>query len=66
MVQHIMNKYSNSDSDGNGNGKPHLEPRLGTKEHGLYLQWSQFAEATYARQVLSANDEPCIRLFFKK
>ena len=42
MVQHIMNKYSNEST-------LQLEPTPGTREHGIYLQWSQFAEATYAR-----------------
>jgi len=39
MVQHLLNRY--------GNGK--LEPPPGTPAHALYLQWSWFGEATFAR-----------------
>lgn len=39
MVQYILDRY--------GNGQ--LQPAAGTPEHGLYLQWSWFAEATFAR-----------------
>ncbi|MBV1906401.1 MAG: glutathione S-transferase [Pseudomonadales bacterium] len=39
MVQYILDRY--------GNGK--LQPAIGTPEHALYLQWSWFAEATFAR-----------------
>lgn len=39
MVQYLLDRY--------GNGK--LQPIAGTPEHGLYLQWSWFAEATFAR-----------------
>lgn len=39
MVQYILDRY--------GNGQ--LQPVVGTPEHGLYLQWSWFAEATFAR-----------------
>ena len=39
MVQYILDRY--------GNGR--LEPSRGTNEHALYMQWSWFAEATFAR-----------------
>ena len=39
MVQYILDRY--------GNGA--LQPQPGTPEHALYLQWSWFAEATFAR-----------------
>lgn len=39
MVQYILDRY--------GNGL--LQPATGTAEHALYLQWSWFAEATFAR-----------------
>jgi len=39
MVQYILDRY--------GNGR--LQPMAGTKEHALYMQWSWFAEATFAR-----------------
>lgn len=39
MVQYIVDRY--------GEGK--LQPKPGTHEHALYLQWSWFAEATFAR-----------------
>ena len=38
MVQYILDRY--------GNGQ--LQPTVGTSEHGTYLQWSWFAEATFA------------------
>jgi len=41
MVQYILDRY--------GDGR--LQPRPGTEEHGLYLQWSWFAEATFARPI---------------
>ena len=41
MVQHLLNRY--------GNGT--LEPKPGTPEHALYLQWSWFGEATFARPI---------------
>lgn len=41
MVQYILDRY--------GNGR--LQPRAGTEEHGRYLQWSWFAEATFARPI---------------
>jgi len=41
MVQYLLDRY--------GNGR--LQPPPGTERHGLYLQWSWFAEATYARPV---------------
>ncbi|MEM7017469.1 MAG: glutathione S-transferase family protein [Pseudomonadota bacterium] len=39
MVQYILDCY--------GNGQ--LQPKPGTHEHAEYLQWSWFAESTYAR-----------------
>ena len=39
MVQYLLDRY--------GNGQ--LQPLAGTPEHALYLQWSWFAEATFAR-----------------
>ena len=39
MVQHILNRY--------GDGR--LAPKSSTNEHALYLQWSWFGEATFAR-----------------
>jgi glutathione S-transferase len=39
MVQYILDRY----------GEGRLQPTPGTAEHGLYLQWSWFAEATFAR-----------------
>jgi len=39
MVQYILDRY----------GAGRLQPKAGTPEHGLYLQWSWFAEATFAR-----------------
>ena len=39
MVQYILHRY--------GNGR--LQPATGSPEHALYLQWSWFAEATFAR-----------------
>jgi glutathione S-transferase len=39
MVQYVLDKY----------GDNRLEPARGTAEHALYLQWSWFAEATFAR-----------------
>ena len=39
MVQYILDRY--------GNGQ--LQPAAGTPAHALYLQWSWFAEATFAR-----------------
>ena len=41
MVQHLLNRY--------GNGA--LEPSPGSPEHALYLQWSWFGEATFARPI---------------
>ena len=32
-------------------GQGRLQPAPGTEAHGLYLQWSWFAEATYARPI---------------
>lgn len=39
MVQHLLDRH--------GDGR--LQPPRGTEAHGRYLQWSWFAEATYAR-----------------
>jgi len=39
MVQYLVDRY--------GNGR--LQPEAGTSEHGIYLQWSWFAESTFAR-----------------
>lgn len=39
MVQYLLDRH----------GAGRLQPRPGTEEHGRYLQWSWFAEATYAR-----------------
>ena len=39
MVQYLLDRY--------GDGR--LQPRPGTEQHGTYLQWSWFAEATFAR-----------------
>jgi len=39
MVQHVLNRY--------GNGR--LQPRPGTDEHAIFLQWCWFAEATLSR-----------------
>ena len=39
MVQYLLDRY--------GNGR--LQPEAGTHQHARYLQWSWFAEATFAR-----------------
>jgi len=39
MVQYLLDRY--------GDGR--LQPSTGTPEHAIYLQWSWFAEATFAR-----------------
>ncbi len=39
MVQYILDRY----------GEGRLQPTPGTAEHAIYLQWSWFAEATFAR-----------------
>ena len=39
MVQHLLDRY----------GEGRLQPEPGTESHALYLQWSWFAEATFAR-----------------
>ena len=39
MVQYVLDKY----------GDNRLQPAQGTAEHAMYLQWSWFAEATFAR-----------------
>jgi glutathione S-transferase len=41
MVQYLVDRY--------GDGR--LQPRAGTEQHGLYLQWSWYAEATLARPI---------------
>lgn len=41
MVQYLLDRY--------GDGR--LQPPRGTPAHGLYLQWSWFAEATFARPI---------------
>ena len=41
MVQYLLDRY----------GQGRLQPAPGTEAHGLYLQWSWFAEATYARPI---------------
>lgn len=41
MVQYLLDRH--------GNGR--LQPKPGTEAHALYLQWSWFAEATYARPI---------------
>lgn len=39
MVQYILDRY----------GQGRLQPASGTPEHAIYLQWSWFAESTFAR-----------------
>ena len=39
MVQHVLDHH----------GRGRLEPARGTRDHALYLQWSWFSEATFAR-----------------
>ena len=39
MVQYLVDRY----------GKGKLQPKIGTADHALYLQWSWFAEATFSR-----------------
>ena len=41
MVQYLLDLH--------GSGR--LQPQYGTEAHALYLQWSWFAEATYARPI---------------
>lgn len=41
MVQYLLDRH--------GNGR--LQPAAGTEAHARYLQWSWFAEATYARPI---------------
>ena len=41
MVQYILDRHGNSQ----------LQPKPGTPEHGLYLQWCWFAESTFARPI---------------
>ncbi len=42
MVQYLVDRYG-------GQGRPALQPAPGTETHARYLQWSWFAEATFAR-----------------
>ena len=42
MVQYLLDRYG-------GAGRPALQPPPGTAEHAIYLQWSWFAESTFAR-----------------
>ena len=39
MLQYILDRY----------GQGRLQPASGTPEHAIYLQWSWFAESTFAR-----------------
>ena len=39
MVQYVLDRH----------GRGRLEPARGTRDHALYLQWSWFSEATFAR-----------------
>ena len=41
MVQYLLDRF--------GNGR--LQPPAGSEAHGRYLQWSWFAESTYARPI---------------
>ena len=41
VVQYILDRHGNSQ----------LQPKPGTPEHGLYLQWCWFAESTFARPI---------------
>jgi len=41
MVQYLLDRY----------GEGRLQPERGSPKHGLYLQWSWFAEATFARPI---------------
>ncbi len=41
MVQYLLDR----------NGEGRLQPPVGTPEHAIYLQWSLFAEATFARPI---------------
>lgn len=41
MVQYLLDRH----------GQGQLQPKHGTEAHALYLQWSWFAEATYARPI---------------
>jgi len=41
MVQYLLDRY--------GEGK--LQPTPGTNKHAIYMQWSWFAEATFARPI---------------
>ena len=39
MVQYLLDRY----------GEGRFQPEAGTPDHALYLQWSWFAESTFAR-----------------
>ena len=41
MVQYVLDRYAQG----------RLQPTPGTPEHALFLQWSWYAEATYARPI---------------
>ena len=41
MTQYVLDRY----------GEGRLQPRPGTSEHGTYLQWCWFAEATFSRPI---------------
>jgi glutathione S-transferase len=41
MLQYVLDRY--------GNGR--LQPRPGTPEHALYLQWCWFGESTFSRPI---------------
>ncbi len=41
MVQYLLDRY--------GAARPELQPTPGSPEHAHYLQWSWFAESTFAR-----------------
>jgi len=41
MTQYVLDRY----------GEGRLQPRPGTPEHGTYLQWCWFSEATFSRPI---------------
>lgn len=50
MLQYVLDKY--------GDGR--LQPRPGSNEHGMFLQWVWFAEATFSRplgEIVNHNRE---------
>ncbi|UCD67844.1 MAG: glutathione S-transferase family protein [Betaproteobacteria bacterium] len=50
MLQYVLDKY----------GEGRLQPQPGTNEHGIYLQWLWFAEATFSRplgEIVNHNRE---------